>query len=231
MEDVAQSGLEVAPHRGPEVVPQSDEANYFISSSQPSETSLGRPHRVINTSSKIQRNKALWALAVIGFVCLAAALGAGLGVGRADKHVSIASSTARTIGLSNTQIRTTQASAITTTVPYSFPTTIPSSLVCPTADKANYTATNKPPGNMYSTFLIPDTSLTYQILCDTNFLAELGETGAVDLQIIKNVTLFKDCLDASALYIFQTPATTFPHLGRTGLVWDPDLLVMKTSKT
>ena len=91
MKDVAQSRLEVAPHEDPEVVPQPDEPNYSSSSSQPSETPLGQPHRVINTSSKTQRNKALWALAVIGFVCLAAALGAGLGVGRANKHMSITS--------------------------------------------------------------------------------------------------------------------------------------------
>ena len=97
--------------------------------------------------------------------------------------------------------------------------------MCPTADKANYTATNKPHGDLDSKFLIPDTSLTYQVFCNTNFLAELGENAAVDLQIVKNVTSFKDCLDASALYIFQTPAATFPSLGRTGLVWDPTSLV------
>ena len=85
MKGMAQSGLEVAPHKGPEVVTQPDEAKYFVDSSQPSEIALGQPH---NTTSKIQRNKALWALAVIGIVCLATALGAGLGVGRANKHVS-----------------------------------------------------------------------------------------------------------------------------------------------
>ena len=134
-------------------------------------------------------------------------------------------STAKIIGLSNTQIRTIQASAITTTVPSSFPTTTPSSLVCPTADKANYTATNRPHCDLDPTYLIPDISLTYQILCDINFEAELGAEAAVDLQIVNNVTSSKDCLDASALYTFQTPAATLPSLGRTGLVWDPTLLV------
>ena len=150
-------------------------------------------------------------------------------------------STATTIGLSNTQIRTIQASAITTTVsssfpttvsssfpttiPSSFPTTIPSSLVCPTADKANYTATNRPHWDLDPKLLIPDTSLTYQVLCDTNFEAEFGADAAVDLQIVNNVTFFKDCLDASALYIFQTPAATLPSLAQIGLVWDSTLLV------
>ena len=91
MKGVAQSGLEVAPHKAPEVVPQPDEANYSLGSSQPSEIALGQPHRLINTTPKIQRSKALWALAVIGIVCLAAALGTGLGVGRAKKRVSITS--------------------------------------------------------------------------------------------------------------------------------------------
>ena len=123
-------------------------------------------------------------------------------------------STTKTIRLSNTQVRTIQASAITTTVPSSAPTTTPSSPECPTADKTNYTATN-----------LPDISLTYQILCNTNFEANFeGEGGvkaAVDLQYVKNVTSFKDCLDASALYIFQTPAATIPSLGLAGLLWDP----------
>ena len=88
---MAQSGLEVAPHTGPEVVDQPDEAKYFLGSSQPSEIALGQSHRLIDTTSNNQRNKALWALAVIGVVCLAAALGTGLGVGRANKHVSITS--------------------------------------------------------------------------------------------------------------------------------------------
>ena len=135
------------------------------------------------------------------------------------------SSTATTIGLSNTQVRTVQASAITTTVSPSFPTTTPSSLTCPTADNANYTATNRPHWDLDPIFLIPDTSLTFQVLCNTNFQAELGANAAVDLQIVNNVTFFKDCLDASALYIFQTPAATLPSLDRTGLVWDPSLLV------
>ena len=131
----------------------------------------------------------------------------------------------RTIGLSNTQVRTIQASATTTTVSSSFAPPTPSSLVCPTADKANYTATNKPHWDLDPIYLIPDISLTYQVLCNTNFEAELGANAAVDVQIVNNVTSFKDCLDASALYIFQTPAATLPSLGRPGLVWDPTLLV------
>ena len=91
MKGMAQSGLEVAPHKGSELVPQPDEARYFLGSSQPNEIALGQPPVSINATSKIQRNKALWALAVIGIVCLAAALGAGLGVGRSNKHVSITS--------------------------------------------------------------------------------------------------------------------------------------------
>ena len=135
------------------------------------------------------------------------------------------SSSAKTIGLSNTQVRTPPASAITTTVSASFPMTTSSSPECPTADKTTYNATNKPLGDMDSSYLIPNTSLTYRILCYVDFRAESGGTAAVDLQIMNNVTSFKDCLDASALYIFQTPADTLPSLGCTGLLWDSKLLV------
>lgn len=132
------------------------------------------------------------------------------------------SSTAKTIGLSNTQARTIQASATTTNVPSSSTSSTVSSLVCPAANKANYTATNKPPSSIAAFYAIPDTSLTYQVLCNTNFKARDGATAVIDSQIVYNVTSFKDCLDACALYIFQTPAATLPSLGRTGLVWDPN---------
>ena len=93
---MAQSGLEVASHKGLQVAPQPDEAKYFLGSSQPNEVApneiaSGEPDKSTITVSRVQWNKALWALAVIGIVCLAAALGAGLGVDRANKHVSIAS--------------------------------------------------------------------------------------------------------------------------------------------
>ena len=91
MNGVAQSGLEVALYHGLEVVPQSNVDMCFVGSSQPNEIALGQPDKSINTVSKIKRNKALWALAVIAIVCLAAALGAGLGAGLANRHVSIKS--------------------------------------------------------------------------------------------------------------------------------------------
>ena len=124
------------------------------------------------------------------------------------------SSTAKAIGQSGTPSRTTQASAITTTVPSSSTTNTVSSLVCPAANKANYTAINL-------SAAIPFKSLTYQVLCNINFQGQIGSTAAVDLQIVNNVTSFKGCLDACALYYFQTPAPMFPSLGRTGLAWNP----------
>ena len=135
------------------------------------------------------------------------------------------SSTAKTTGLSNTQARTIQASATTTNVPSRSTSSTVSSPVCPAADGANYTATNKPPSSFADSYAIPDTSLTYQVLCKTNFIAGANaaiDYAAIDSQVVYNVTSFKDCLDTCALYIFQTPAYTLPSLGRTGLVWDPN---------
>ena len=91
MKRAAQSELEVAPHNGPEIVPQPDVGKYFLGSSQPNEDALGQPHGLINSIPKVKRNRALWALAVVAIVRLAAALGAGLGAGLANKHVSITS--------------------------------------------------------------------------------------------------------------------------------------------
>ena len=65
--------------------------------------------------------------------------------------------------------------------------------------------------------MIPNATLTYQILCNTNFRAiEIG--AAVDMQIISNATSLKECLDACALYSFQTPSMNFPALGCSGAV-------------
>ena len=42
---------------------------------------------------------------------------------------------------------------------------------------------------------------------------------------MNNVTTFKDCLDACALYSFQTPPDNFPALGCSGAVWNHNTAV------
>ena len=92
---------------------------------------------------------------------------------------------------------------------------------CPTANGSNYIATNKPSANSrdHRQFQISNTSLTYQILCGTDFNAyRHGET-VVDVQVLYNSSSFKDCLNACVLYSFQTPHQESQEFGCTGATW------------
>lgn len=134
------------------------------------------------------------------------------------------------VGHSNPEITVTQTDNIFTTTPASASTSatpsipIASSLVCPTANGSTYDATNKPSSILSPEWVIPNTYLTYQILCNTNFRSNDGSNdgfaAAVDLQIINSVTSLQDCLDACALYSFQTMPHNFPVFGCRGLVWN-----------
>ena len=100
------------------------------------------------------------------------------------------------------------------------PTTLPSP-TCPAANGSTYVATNKPlqtigPGGPWQ---ISDTSLSFKIFCETNFLQE---GPILDLQIIENIPSLNDCLDQCALYNFRARNQNFPALGCTGAAWDRD---------
>lgn len=112
---------------------------------------------------------------------------------------------------------TTLAPATTSTTLLSASTT--SSPECPAANGSTYIANNKPYSDLSSKHMIPETTLTYQILCNTNFQTNTTTVAQV-LQIINNVTSLKDCLDACALYSFQTPSDNFPSLGCSGVTWN-----------
>lgn len=88
MNGLAQPGLEVTLHNGPEIVAQPDENKYPTGSSQLNEISSRQPAQSIHPASKPRRSKAFLALAVIIILCLAAALGAGLGAGLTTKRKS-----------------------------------------------------------------------------------------------------------------------------------------------
>lgn len=218
-----QPGLEVTSHDGPEIVLQPEGNKYYTGSSELNEFALSQPDKPIHSVSKTSRNKAFWALAVIAIVCLAVALGAGLGAGLSTKRKSSTSSIPIiTVTQSGNIFTTTQAPAITSTAPSTSTTTSP---VCPAANGSSYIATNKPSSSLGPEYVISGTSLTYQILCNTNFRTN-NITAAVDMQIINNVTSLKECLDACALYSFQTPPNNFPALGCSGAVWSHNTLVL-----
>ena len=64
---------------------------------------------------------------------------------------------------------------------------------------------------------IPNTSLSFEIFCTTNFL-QWGQV--LDLQVIENISSLNDCLDQCALYNFRTSAINFPARGCTGIAWN-----------
>ena len=108
---------------------------------------------------------------------------------------------------------------VTTTISTS--ATLPP-LVCPPANGSTYIATNKPLPTLDVKlgWQIPNTSLSFEILCNTDFCSRDG--GATDLQVIANVSSLSDCLDKCALYSFQTKAPTFPAMGCTGIALSLD---------
>ena len=112
-------------------------------------------------------------------------------------------------------IQTTTSFAVTTATPAPATQITTSSTGCPAADGSTYTITNQvaPTArpfqqNVYS-------SLAYKVLCDTDFGDYIG-----DLQVISNTSSLGDCLNACALYSFQTPPWGFPHFCCSGLAWD-----------
>ena len=123
-----------------------------------------------------------------------------------------------------TIIQTSDA-PVTVTLPESVPTisstttTLPSS-PCPAANGSIYTATNKPLPTLHPQvqWASTETSLFFEILCHTTFLAG-GNPSIMDLQIITNVTSLSDCLDVCALYNFQMSIGNFPAYACTGIGW------------
>lgn len=89
MNGIPQSGLEVTPHNGAELVHQPDGNKYYAGPNGLNETVFTQPDQSNHPASKkTSRNKTFWALSVIAILFLAAALGAGLGAGLAAKHKS-----------------------------------------------------------------------------------------------------------------------------------------------
>ena len=88
MIEMAQPGLEVPSHDSPESLIQPDGNKYYIGSGESNKIALGQPDQSIRPVSNASRSKALWALAVVAILSLAAAIGAGLGAGLSTKHKS-----------------------------------------------------------------------------------------------------------------------------------------------
>lgn len=89
MGETIHSGLEVAPCTDPEVTAQPDANKYCVKAVERKEYSFDRPVQSGRSDAKNQSwSKAFWVLALIAVLCLAVALGAGLGVGLAAQHRS-----------------------------------------------------------------------------------------------------------------------------------------------
>lgn len=121
------------------------------------------------------------------------------------------SSSTSTISASIMRVTVTQVGDTSTITPA--PTMSPSQ-TCPAANGSTYTASNRP--RMTDSSQITQTSLAFEILCDTN----TAEGGSVlDIQLITNVSSLNDCLDVCALYNFQTRRQHFPKYACTGVSW------------
>lgn len=125
---------------------------------------------------------------------------------------------------SNAPVTITQSDNGTTSTPT--PATLPSP-ICPAANGSTYIATNKPLPTLAPqlSLQITETSLSFEILCNTNFVDEGGPV--VDLQIITNVSTLTDCLDACALFNFQTRLGHFPAYACTGIGWGEEVLMLQ----
>ena len=99
MDRAAESGLEMAPSTRPEVVPQPNGHMYYMGGGAPNETLFNQPNQsdqFYQSQAKIPgRSRAIWVLAGIAVVCLAVAIGAGLGAGLAARHKPPLSSSSR----------------------------------------------------------------------------------------------------------------------------------------
>ena len=89
MDRASESGLQIEIATGPEIAVQPYPEKYNTirgSASQPysshTDTSVQPPRK------SQSRFKNVWILAIIGFICLAVAIGAGLGAGLAAQHKS-----------------------------------------------------------------------------------------------------------------------------------------------
>ena len=84
----SQAGIEVVPDTGPEIAPQPD-ANRYYTGSEASHGLADTPDPPLHPSIGTRGpQRALWALAVITVLCVAVALGAGLGAGLAIHYKS-----------------------------------------------------------------------------------------------------------------------------------------------
>ena len=113
----------------------------------------------------------------------------------------------------------TRSNNITTATPAPATQTTTSSARCPAADGSTYTITNQvaPTARPYKQAMY--SSLAYKILCDTNFSAR---PTVVDLQALTNIFSLSDCLNACALYSFQTPPWEFPAHSCSGVAWESE---------
>lgn len=113
-----------------------------------------------------------------------------------------------------TQFGPTPATSPSTTLA----TLLPSASACPAANGSTYTATNKPLPTIAPELelLIPVSSLSFEILCNTN-LAQDGHI--IDILLITNVSTLDQCLDECALYSFRTPLPNFPAYACTAVAW------------
>ena len=102
------------------------------------------------------------------------------------------------------------------TLPTSASSTQPTFVACPSpnADGAVYTATNRPlpilPG-----FQISNTSLSFLVNCNTNWIPESGDS---ILQTQGNMNSLQECIDACATYTWLA-ITHKPGLECSGVVW------------
>lgn len=216
MDRAAGSGIELnQPPSDLEVFTRPDGTKFYTRDGGSNYPVFGQPYESNRPLSKGQsRSRAAWVLAVITIVCLAVALGAGLGAGLAAQHKSSSSS-----GTSNTVTKAsntaTASGSVTTITPTS---STPPSPICPAANGSTYIATNKPLPTIASqlNLQIAEPNLSFEILCNTNF-AEASGSSIIDIQLITNVSTLEECLDACALFSFQTRLEHFPENACTGV--------------
>ena len=92
MDRAAESGLEVQLAMSPEIVNQPYPEKYNIASEATSQPYSSHINTSIQSHRKSQsRFNNVWILVMIGFICLAVAVGAGLGAGLAAQHRSSSS--------------------------------------------------------------------------------------------------------------------------------------------
>ena len=92
MDRAAGSGLEVEPASSPENFIQPYTEQHYITSAASSHPTSSNSCACDQSHGKSQsRFKTVWILSVIAFICLAVAVGAGLGAGLAAQHKSSSS--------------------------------------------------------------------------------------------------------------------------------------------